>query len=380
MQSPSLFDILLDLGIDKESPEFLSTATTVIRYLIGVDGAYACQHNLKAAFDFKHTDTSAQKFRLYISDMSYLQLNLKFFCLHLLKHGVNNDRLQKGIEEFSLRRNDVVLVKKVLKQRGFRAEMQRSERLTSIQKDQVSLSAFRNVFSTFDRIYPAIMKHIKRRVYTKLRFISVSSNMEFYDLQMELMCKALQTYVKMVPTDKTELYITNYIRTTVSNHTTNMIKSYTTQKRKRMVQGAADGFGGYTYEIPVLSENQLLKTFGIEHPSYETMMGQGEIQDSTKHKEDSLNFQSVLKHFGKTKKRKAFICLMAGKESQVFTKYLMKTKKISPDKDNVDYSEEVDPETYLDTVCRYLKIRKWKAKRFLKYLAHEAYPDLVAER
>jgi len=379
MQSPSLFEILIDLGVDKDSPEFLCTATSIIRHLVGVDGAYDCQKSLKEAFDFTKSPFSPQKFRLYISDMSYLQLNLKFFCLHLLKHGINETRLKKGVEDFNLRRNDVVLINKVLKQRGFRAEMQKSERLRSIERNQVSIKAFQEVFNLFNKIYPAIMQHIKRRVYTKLRFISVSSNMEFYDLQMELMCKALQTYVKMIPTDKSELYITNYIRTSVSNHTTNMIKSYTSQKRKRMVQGAADGFGGYKYEIPVMSENQLFKTFGIEHPTYDSMLGANQIQDSTKSAEDSLNLQSVIKKFGITRKRRAFIRLMAGQESKCFSKYLADTKRINHDQDNVDYSDEVDSETYLEAVCRHLNIRSWKAKRFLQHLANKAYPDFSAE-
>lgn len=379
MSSLSLFEVLKELGVDPSSPEFVDLATTIVRYIIGADSAYECQHRLKDVFDFRRVDTSAQKFRLYLTDMSYLQLNLKFFCLHLIKHGMNKEKLQQGVDDFSVKRNDVVLLKRIMSQRGFRTEMKNHSRISVIEKQQVSLDAFRAVFTTFDRIYPTLMKHIKSRVYTKLRFISVSSNMEFYDLQMELMCKALQTYIKMIPTDKSELYITNYIRTSISNHTTNMIKSHTTQKRKRMVQGAADGFGGFTYEIPVMSENQLLKTFGIDHPSYEAMQGADSTLDSAKHTEDNMNFESLLRRYGKTPKRRMFLKLMAGQESDKFTDYLARRKIIGHGQDNVDFNEIAERESYLETVCKYLNIRKWKAKRFLNHIARNAYPDRITE-
>lgn len=380
MQSPSLFDILRNLGVDKDTPEFLRLATVIVRYIIGADSAYECQHGLKESFDFKTVDTSAQKFRLYLSDMSYVQMNLKFFCLHLIKHKMNREKLRQGVDDFEVHRNDVVLLRRILEQRGFRSEMRKNERIAPIEKQQVTLEAYKSVFTTFDRIYPSLVKHIKSRVYTKLRFISVSSNMEFYDLQMELMCKALQTFIKIVPTDKTELYITNYIRSAISNHTTNMIKSYTTQKRKRMVQGAADGFGGFTYEIPVLSENQLLKTFGVENLSYESMQGAEESSETDKHREDQLNYESLLRKFGRTNKRRMFIKLMAGQECHFFSRYLARNRLIAHGRDNVDFNEAVDSDAYLDAVCRYLNIRKWKAKRFLNYIAKEAYPEFTTEK
>src|SRR5690606_12096060 len=125
--------------------------------------------------------------------------NLKFFCLHLIKHGLSHNTLTRGVEDFDVQRNDVVLIRRVFSQRGLRSELQKHERIITVTKQQVTVASYKQVFSVFDRIYPILLKHIKSRVYTKLRFISISSNMEFYDLQMELMWKAIHTYIKMVP-------------------------------------------------------------------------------------------------------------------------------------------------------------------------------------
>lgn len=375
----SLYETLTELGLTPNSPELLSLATTIVRYVIGVDDAYACQRRFKEAFDFHAVGSSPQRFRLHLSDTSYLHLNIKFFCLNVIKRGMTRNNLIKFKDDFGILRNDVVLLKKVFQQRGLRTELRNSDRLSKIEKDQIDKRAFKGVFRTFDNIYPSLMKHIKNRTYTKLRFVSVSSNMEFYDLHMELMCKALQTYIKMVPTDKTELHIANYLRSSVSNHTTNMIKSYTTQKRQRMVQGASDGFGGHHYEIPVMSENQLFKTFGLDNASYETMRSSDSVSEETTRQESDMTFQMLLQRFGKTQKRKVFIMLIALQEHSEFTEHLREKDKIAPDQDNVDFGEIAGEDGYLKEVCDFLSLAENRARNFMKYIARVAYPEKFSE-
>lgn len=372
--SKSLFSVIRRLGIEVADPTFLELASIIVRHVVNAEDAYLCQRQLKESFDFSTVGTSAQQFRLDLADVSYVQYNLKFFALHIIKNGMRQSVLDR-FDQFHVVRNDVVLLKKILGARGVRSELNRCAKIEPLTKQMVSVAAFYEASDVFERIHPDLTKYIRGRVYTKLRFISVSSNMEFYDLQMDLMCKAIQTFIKLVPTEQPEAYILNYIRRALANHTTNIIKSHTTQKRKRMVQGAADGFGGHTYEIPVLSENQLMKTFGIENLNYEAMQDVGVNGEEASRREDELNFESVLRRFGKTRKRRAFIKLVAGVESPQFTEYLISQQLINEEQDNVDFNDKVKADKYIDTVCSFLSIRRWKADKFLNHLAETAYPE-----
>lgn len=375
---PTLYQSIKDLGVCPKAPEFIKAATAVIKHVVGAENAYDCQKQLKEAVDFSQTKTSAQKFRLMLADISYVHLNVKFFCLNLLKRGMSRKNLWLFKEDFGIDRNDVVLIRKALGQRGLRSQLKSSGPVKAIRKDQITKAAFDDVYKPFNAIYPDLLKHIKSRTYTKLRFISVSSNMEFYDFHMELMCKVLQAYIRMVPTDKEPLHIANYLRRTISNHTSNLIKAYTTQKRQRMVKGKADGFGSNHFEIPVVSENQLFRAFGLENLSYESMQSSDHQYDEEKAKEAQLNFDMVLKRFGKTPKRRVFIRLIAQSESPKFTDFLLRSGLISDGQDNVDYSEIAGREAYFEAVCDYCRVSTRKARRFLLRIAEVAYPEVLA--
>lgn len=374
MNTPTLFEITKSL-VPLSSPAFVGIATVLVRYVVGTDDAYQCQRELKNQYDFDKSETSAQKFRLMLSDVSYIHLNIKFFCLNLIKHGMSKKTLARFQKEFNIDRNDVVLVQRLLKQRGLRKEIKSSPRVALIRKDQITKAAFDQVYRTFNDIYPDLYKHIRNRTYTKLRFISTSSNMEFYDLHMELMCKALQTYIKMVPTDKEPLHIANYIRSTVNNETINIIKKHTSLKRQRMVQGAADGFGGFKYEIPVVSENQLFASFGLEGVSYEVMEGAETRTEDERIKESNISFDMILRKFGKTKKRRTFIKLISMHEHKKFTEHLRQANLIEAGQDNVDYSDSAGQRAYFEAVCGFLNIHTSKAKKFMMHIARVAYPE-----
>jgi len=377
MTAPTLFETTKSL-VPLESPAFIGITTAIVRHVLGADDAYACQRLFKEHFDFTQSDTSAQKFRLLLSDVSYIHLNIKFFCFNLLKHGMNHEKLTRFQKQFNIDRNDVVLIKKVFDQWGLRKNLRSSTRIAEIKKEQITKAEFNKVFDVFNSIYPAVHKHIRNKTYTKLRFISTSSNMEFYDLHMELTCKVLQAYIKMVPTVMTPLHIANYLRSAVNNYTVNIIKSHTTQKRRRMIQGAADGFGGFTYEIPIVSENQLFSSFGLENLSYEGMSSTDTRTEEDRVKESSISFDMILRRFGKTKKRQVFIKLISMQENEKFTRYLKKHERIEGEQDNVDFSESAGQRAYFEAVCSYLNLRKSQARKFMLHIARVAYPEKLA--
>lgn len=377
----TLYETIRDAGVDLQSPDFVAIAGATIQHLLGTFNAYEYQAELKqfSAFDKKtKEDLSAQKFRLRMFDASYMHLDLKFFCLNLVKRGISKNNLAKFKDDFNIDRNDVVLVRKAFEKYGFRASLKKSKLVKAARLDQIDKAAFDRAFDPFVEAYPMLMRHIKSRTYTKLRFVSISSNMEFADFHMELTCKALQAYVRMLPTDKEPAHILNYLRSAVSNHTTNLIKSHTTQKRQRMVQGAADGFGGHSYEIPVVSENQLFRTFGVDNVSYENMQGIDYQADDEKVREGRLSFEMILRKFGKTEKRRKFIQLISLQENPEFSDFLRSREKIRTDQDNIDFSEMVGEKAYFAAVCSFLNVKIKSARRFTQHIARVAYPEHFA--
>lgn len=373
----TLLESMRQLGVGIGDERLIDVATCVVRHVVGVDNAYKIQADLKKIVDFRHLDVSAQKFRLGLLDMSYVHLNLKYFCLNLLHRGVSLKNLREYSEAFEIDRNDVVLIKRVLRNQALRAELREHRAVADVDRDTITPKAFKTVFGTFSKIYPDIFRHIKHKTYNKLRFISVSSNIEFYDLHMELVHKALQTYIKLVPTTASDLYIANYIRKTLNNHTTNIIKAYTSQKRGRMVKGASDGFGGNTFDVTVLSENQLFRAFGIENISYETLRS-GELNSEEEHiKESNISYELILRRFGKTKRQRLFIELIAGQENHRFTSYLRRMKLIAEDQDNVDLQHRCEIQ-YFKAICSFLDVAERRARGFMGHIAKRAYPERFA--
>lgn len=347
-------------------------AKCIMLHVLGVDDAYTCQRKFKDLLDEKVC--SAQKFRLSFADSCYVHVNLKFFGLNVLRSRLKTDSFDQHATTFDIAPEDRALLLRMFEDRSFR-----SEAVTYCKQFDayaVSVDSFKSVFDTFKNIYPELLKHIKRKTYTKLRFLSTSSNMEFYDFHGEFICKTLQAYMKMVPTTKSELHITNALRTAINNHAINIIKANTTQKRARLIKGESDGFGGNRFEMITVSENQLIKAFGIEDTvSYETLRNEDDNFLEESLRDSHMNFNHILQKFGKTYKELLFIKLLAVQENFRFSRYLELNNLIKPDEDNVDYNSRVGDDAYFATICAFLGVNEHRAKRFANKIGELAYPE-----
>lgn len=371
----SLFQNLKSMGMDTGDTVMMRCATVLIRHIMMVCDSYECQRELNAAFDFKGAGISAQQFRLMLADSGYIHLNLKFFCLNLIKKGASPKNIDNCAETFNISRNDAVLVKKVFKQKGFQSSVKKHEAIQNLEMEDINRSSFLLVYEQFNVVHPILMKHIKNKTYTKLRFISVSSNVEFYDFHMELICKAFQTYIhKLVPGKYSDAYVTNYIKRALSNHIVNIIKSYDTQKRRRMQQSGKDGFGGFRYEVPVISENQLYHAFGVENMIYENMRNSDINSEEEAETEGNISFRMIMEKFGFTKKRRLFIYLMAQQEHFGFTSFLQKNNLIEKSEDNIDYYTYAGNEDYFNQVCQYLQVGTNSASKFIRRVGKKITP------
>lgn len=376
----TLYNIVKELLTENnktlDAQTIIEFSKPVLLHVIGAYSAYECQRNLK---DFITSDAngSAQKFRLRLSGMSYIHLNLKYFMLNVMKRSnYTGDDIRQWMRDFSVSEQDAKLVVRVVKCRGIKGCAKKV--LSEVKTSEIDAAAFRNVYATFKEIYPDISRHIKSRTYKKLRFLSVSCNIEFHDFNMELMCKALQTYIRMVPTRKSPLHVANYIRNSINNHVTNMIKSGTAQKRARMVKGGADGFGGDRFDILTVSENQLQHALGVEDTvSYENLQDINVNAEEEYKNLSELNFERLLRRFGTTTKKRVLLELVACCEHKAFTKWLQKHNRIKEHEDNVDFNDRIGFKLYLRNVCEFLNVCESRVLAFIKNIGNQAYPDKV---
>lgn len=370
-QSKSLRSFIQDMLPDDADIEYniVDIAEAIVLHVLSVDTAYTCQSKLKSSIDFERIGSSAQKFRLLLASMGYVHMNIKYMAFNMALNPINNENLTKYMKGFGVSRNDVVILKQVFNRGGFRRNLRKDPVIEKIDKSLITIEAFNRRFDVWLEIYPDIYRHIKHKTYNKLRFISVSSNIEFHDFHMDLMYKALQTYIKLCPTDKSVLHVANYVRSSLNNATVNMIKEYTAQKRKRMSKGKSDGFGGNEFEISVVSENQLFKALGMDtNQSYEDIQSHSVNNEEENKQYSSLQYLSVLRRYGNTPKRKVFLRLLAQEESANFTSYLIENSLIKEGQDNVYFGEHCSPGRYFSTVCRYLRVKKKSGRKFASYV------------
>jgi hypothetical protein len=379
VQAPiSLLDAVESLNIQPDSEKALLVGAAILYNILGVSDAYACQRVLNENVNFHALDSSGQKFRLLLGDIAYLQLNLKFFALNVLLHTNLPSDLRKFSRQFSIPKNDVVLVKRLLGRRGELSTLRKHPRIQEVSKEMISEAAFKAAFGLFEKIYPVILRHIRNKTYQKLRFISTSSNMEFYDLNMELVCKAIQAYVKIIPTSKTEGHVIAYICRALNNHVVNMIGAYTSLKRSRMERGSADGYGGHSFEVTTMSENQLIHAFGVDVSNYDSLRSTAINEEDERIRDSNITYQLILSRFGTSPKRTTFLNLISIQEHTGFTRYLQSRKLIRSDEDNADYKMKTNTDTYIKVVCEFVGVSTAAAQHFMNRIASTAYPDFGA--
>ena len=379
LKSRSLCDLLVnDLNLKLNDPVLVDVASDVVLYLTGVNGAYELQHSLKAKVDFSQLEDSAKTFRLKLLETSYLSLKLKYFSFTLALYPFNQANISKFASDFEMDRNDVVLLKRVFSITGFRTRVRKSERILNLNKNNVSYEAYCSMYKLFDEIYPNVLWHIKGITNKKLRFITFSNNLVDSDFHSDLVCKAITTFNKLMPTIRDPLYVQNYVKRAITNHTNNIIKSYTTQKRGRLVKGKKDGYGGNSYDLVVTSENQMSVNKDSDgNISYDSLQNSETKRDSIEYQEHKLNFRSILKYHGTTKRRRDFILIISGIEHNGFTDYLHKHCALPEDKDNNDHYNKVAGRIYFKQTCAYLNLCTKRASRFLNYIGETSFPEKI---
>lgn len=343
---------LLDLGVDLQSPESVNYARDIFYYLSGIDNAFAFQRKFKQVCKNK----SAKVFRLSFATKAYFSVNLKYAFLSAGLNKLTLDMMHSIQEDFGVTHNDMVMLKRVLLQRGVRSVVKaKGYRPTEVTKQRMELDK-----SMYAELLPDIQRVIGAVTYKRLRFISTSTNTEFHDLGTQLACKSLSTFYSLMPINKTIDHVRNYVLRAVNNEALNMIEASTSAKRSRLVQGAKDGFGGNNYELMVVSNNQI-KSEEAE-TTYDDLGNDG--SDIT----ETLDFDRLLVRYGKTPSRREFLLLITGHDSQLFTEYLRKQRCLRGSEDSVDFYNRCDNDEYQSLVNSYLGVDPDLSKAFLGFL------------
>lgn len=359
-----------ELKLDLHSAEAVLVAQETISYLCGVTNAYHFQDVLKKAVNFSDLPISAKDFRLALVKFSYFTLNLKFFSLNLIKFKVSKESIHANLEAFDVVRNDAVMVRKALKTHSFRRNMRKTDRIQEIEPADITEDAVDAAQEAFHEMYPELMKHVRAKTYKKLRFLVTSENTEFSDFNGDLLYKAVKAYYMMIPTKKPRAHVLNYLRSTCTNHALNIISAQTSDKRRRLTNVGADGFGGNTFSLTCVSENQLITSENGESLSYESTLNDVNANDSRSLLAE-LNYERVVNRHGTSPRRRRIISIVSGQDDLRFTRYLEARDYIRPGEDCTDFVARNKHENVMALLSDHLGVQQRALTSFLRRVGLE---------
>lgn len=313
-------------------------------YLSGSLSAFSFQHNVKLYSLPDQLGVSGKDFRLSLLENEFYTVSVKFA---LMFYGTNSQKVARAkayevigdeVEHFDrvLTRRVITILKKHCKDNGLSAK-------------QVDFQ-YKHREAYFESMLHDLDRHIKLKVYSKLRFVVKSQNFESSDLYSDILCKALVAYRQLMPTTKAQAYVLNYLRQACTNHALNLIETYTTQKKARIVNNGPDQWGSNSYTYICESENQSSET-ALDHRG-------GQYH----HDESNIHVAKLIDRFSGWK-RKALL-VMAGL-SRGFTLYLSRMDKIKDHQDHQDFQNKVSHTTYLNYVAKYCGAAKGQFEEFV---------------
>jgi hypothetical protein len=366
------------LGLELGSERFYAVFADSLRYITRVDNAYAYQSALKSHIDFSVLDISAQKFRLKLAGYRSCTLSLRYFMLNMIRSKLPTSAYAKEIGvALNLPWSDTYFSYQLLRNNvEFRRSL-KTPAITALDRKTFSVESYRELNQVFSNIHAPLMRYVRHITFSKLRFISTSTNTEFADLHADLLLHALQAFQKVMPCDGTIEYVTNYVKRAIHNHAMNMISNATAEKRSRLVKGAADGFN-HGFSLTCVSENQLNVRTGSEVIGYEDVVSTEHSQDMAARQEGELVIDQLLARYAHAPKKHSMLKILTGSYHEGFTDYLLAHRVLRVDtSDNVDAQEQCPTQTFLGHVCEFLGISVAAATEFLEKLGTKLYPQGV---
>lgn len=367
-----LVNYIQSIGIDPNSPDGKRLLEECILCMAGVNIAFDFQHNVKT-IDLTPTGMSGKDLRLKLTEQSYFTLNVKYAALFMGMSPANADTYNKVQAYISV--DDVPIFREIFSRRKLKSRVRQHCINRHLSLPDVCVRSMLMQKQMFDLHMAKLNKHIKFKVYSKLRFISNAENIPMGDLHSDVMLKVIRAYHQLIPTRQSGDYITNYLRSSATKCILNMIKAYTTGKRGRLVNTGADGYGGSTYELVCESENQHRATSDEADYSYEGLANTASTEE-TRHVESTIMYERLLSPY--VGRKRAALEIMAGKHDEGFSAYLRKKNSIKDGDDHADYQRRVSHVTFLNALADYLGVLREAFMKFIssigaKLVAHREY-------
>ncbi len=350
---------------------YKSVFSYAISYLSGGYSAFEFQSLVKPMC----IKISAKVFRLSLLKHKNIHFGIKLVLLELsLMHKPSKQDFRAIIKRIDVDAHDAVQAYAIWQtQPAFRRRLakdaRRMNRVRDISEDET--------IQVFNRVYPSILSYVKFISYKKLRFLAKSSNCELTDLHSELTLKVAQAFYRLLPSDQSESYITNYLKRVAHNHAMNMIQSNTTKRSGRLVNLGVDSNQNNIYSLVVVSENQLnVASVGDEQVSYEHL---GEDNQMEKF-ELSFSLVQLLDKYKSKQRKYRFLQILTGVHDEQFTEWLVHNKKCKPSDTNVDLQMTTPSDLYLSWLCSYMHIGQDSANVFLLKVKKELGFDYSQHR
>lgn len=346
-----LVEFVKSRGIDTRSNDGQRLLEECVLCLAGVTSAFEFQHAVKN-IDLTPTGMSGKDFRLELQNHSYLTVNIKYAALFTGLSPTNADTFNK-LQGY-LSKADVQMFRELFARRKIKNMVRDNARYRYLTLADVSLSAMRHDVKAFNDHMPKVTKHIKMKVYTKLRFAANAENTVLKDFHSDVTCKVLAAYYKKIPTKVSDAEVLNYLRCAGTNHVLNMIGYFTTDKRARLVKAGTDGYGGNKFALVCESENQHRATGedGQEY-SYEGVTNNISTDEARK-VESAIVFERLLNRF--TGRKRSALEIMAGHHDENFNEFLRKKGSLKDEDDHTDYQRRVGHKTFLHAIAEYLGV------------------------
>lgn len=358
-------------GIDPNSPDGKRLLEECILCMAGINTAFDFQFNVKT-IDLTPTGLSGKDFRLKMTEQSYFTLNVKYAALFMAMSPTNADTFNK-VHAY-IDNEDAQIFREVFARRKLKARAKQHCINRHLTLPDVSMRTMLAQKQLFDQHIAKVKKHIKYKVYSKLRFVSRAENIPMEDLHSEVMLKVIRAYYQLIPTRQSNDYITNYLRSSATKCILNMVKAHTTGKRGRLKKGAADGFGGFAFDLVCESENQHHENPNDDY-SYESIVNVTSTEE-TRRVESAILYERLLSPY--VGRKRAALEILAGQNDDKFSAYLRKHKSIKDTDDHADYQRRVSHTTFLNAIADYLGVLREAFMKFVsvigeKLMAHREY-------
>lgn len=228
-----------------------------------------------------------------------------------------------------------------------------------------SVFEIENIEAEVAKFTPILLQFCTQQVHKKLWFVYTYNNLEPSDLAVEMVCKAINAYYKMIPHSMTWDHLLNSLRRTCANHGLNLINYYTAQKRERLTNNNGDKTGKSGNSLLVMSENQI-RNREVTLADVCDASPFGAVDVFTPFG-NSLTVKRIAEYVQTHCSRKKQTCLqlMTGEYDKGFTQHLRMHNMPS---DNDDLLEKNGFEDYTQWVAHYLGVTVPQVRNFMMEL------------